>query len=419
MFLKLALLTVFLMSAIFLSCSNWLGDNDSNSKEQGNIVVAVSLEATTNTRGLRATAHTKIILQLLDENDNVLKDTSINNGGGVALCDMGKFTAGNEYKLAAWTENANGIVIHKPDTQSVIITANSNNSTIFNLQARVGSIIAQFAGVSTNIESFYMAFDSDSGFFEARVPRAVNTYISLDNVPYGAKGILSLKATRKDESLFVDWDTLFTFQRENIFLEFSTISNGGVSVSVSVDRPYNTIITGIGDSHNSIVFGEKTDIGLRITEFSYNYNGSRDFVEIANLSDKTLTFRSLMVEVVGSSRTFATAADITIKPQDVLVFTHTSGENFWKSREINAIFGSLNVVSGSSIIILRGDGVMLDYVMYFSGTNPSGWSNAPTRTSLYLHNKDPKLNNCPTSWRFSTETFTDGEQLLKGTPGRL
>lgn len=412
---QIIFLVIVFLSTIFISC-DWLTSANNNSGGNGNIFVAVSLEGV-NTTATRATAHTKLILRLLDDSENIIKDTSITTNKGVEFCNMGKIPAETDCKLIAWTEDVAGIVIHSPDTQSIVVEPNANSSVILSLQPRVGSIVAQFAGVLNTIDSFFMSFDSDSGFFETRVPRAVNTYLTLDNVPYGAKGNLSLKITKKDQSFLVEWDTLFTFKRENISLEFSFLSNGAVSMSVSLDNPYNTIITGIGDPNAD--FSQEINKGIVITEFSFNYGNNRNFVEIANLSDEEQYFDELTVEVIGSSKTSATAKNITLLPQETAVFANNGAKDFWEPQGVS-IFGTMNLVSTASIIMLKGDGELLDYIMY-TNDNASTWVKPSTRTSLYLAEKNgnPKFNNIPANWNISTDTIMDGSTIYYGNPGKL
>jgi len=423
MFTRSVFLAAFLASVLLLSCTSWLDADNDNSDGQGSILVVALLEEN-NSTGLRATAHTRLFLRLLDDSDNVLKDTSIASGDATIFCDIGKIPAGKECKIIAWTQDATGEVIHSPDTKTVIVEANKNSRVVLNLQPRVGSIIALFTNISSTIDSFFMVFDSDSGFFQARVPRAAHVFLALDNVPYGATGILSLHITRQDKSMLIEWDTLFTFRRENVSLEFSFINNGGMNVSVNIKSPYNTIIAGFGDPR--FVLDEETNVGVLVTEFSYNYGTNRNFVKVANLSDKEISFKELSVEIVGAnnSRSSTIARDVTLLPQQTFLFANRAFEDFWKSLEYDSIaFGSMALVSTASMILLRGDGVLIDYVLYF-GTNAaaSGWVSAPTRTSMVLTTNvaDPKINNFPSNWRPATDTaFIDGSTVYFGSPGKL
>jgi hypothetical protein len=436
---KLCFLTAILISILFLSCTSWLGADNTNSDEKGNILIAVSLEGvgSANSRGLRATAHTILLLQLLDDLNNIIKDMSVSKSDALILQDMGEFPAGKGYKIIAWTEDDAGIVIHSPDTQAVIIEANNANKVIMTLKSRVGSIVMQFTDVKNTIESFSLAFQSDSGYFNHNVLRGSNTsiYLTLDNVPYGANGNLSLKILNKNGSYLAEWDTLFTFERKNVSLLFSfgnddsnseiNILNGEMNIQINIENPYNTIISGIADS--KIVLGEEINSGIVITEFSYNFGtgDQRSFVEIANLSEKTVTFNKLSVEVYNNGSNSTVAENVKLEPHETIVFINAAAasKDFWEPKVAKLVLGGkFSLSAAGSIILVKGDGILLDYVMYpNSSVGNTGWAKPATRASLYLTelNGDPKFNNIPGNWRVSTDAFIDGTTIYYGNPGKI
>lgn len=426
MFKTLVFCGTIITSLMFLSCSAWLG-NDNENLEQGSIVVAVSLGESQNStttrsanRAIRTTKHTKLILEILDKEENTLKDTTISADGNLIICDMGKFSAGDALKIIAWTKDDSGVIIHRPDTQTVVVDADKNINIAMILQTRVGSIIARFAGVPTEVDSLFMTFNSDSGAFKSEMARELHSNLSLDNVPYGAQGKLSLKIRRKDQTYLVDWDTAFTFQRENISLEYSFLSDNddGINISVVTENSFNTIITGVADP--KVNFGEEENMGIVVTEFSYNYGNELNFVEISNLSQNELAFEELSVEIIGSSRTAAITNNITLSPQEVLLFANESAKDFWAEQE-NAFFGNIRLVSTGSIIIIRGNGVILDYVFY-SGTSIDNADllKVPARTSLQLStlNSNPEINNISSNWNISKNRFVINSNDYYGNPGK-
>jgi len=408
------------VSAVFalFSCS-WLEEESKNSDGSGKLFVAVSVENSNSTRrGLRETTHSKLFLRILDNYGSVIKDTSITSSNGLIMCNFSKIPAQKECSIIAWTQDAAGDIIHLPDTQSVIVDAGSTSNVALFLAPRVGSIFANFMAVATYIDSFFMSFDSDSGYFSARVPRATNTFISLDKVPYGANGKLSLQVTRKDKSFLVDWDTVLTFQKSDVSLELSFVNSGAANFSITIDKPSNTVISGFGDT--TIALDKESNIGVLITEFCVNGTGDKDFVEVANLSKTTVNFNELSIWVGSTSKAAITAKNVVIEPQKTFVFANTAAIDVWQNIDAT---GSLALVSTSAILRIYGDGVLLDYVIYFNENN-SGWpkvaSSGKCSWTLKENVADPKYNNIPSNWKVSTDTaFVDGTNIWYGSPGVL
>jgi len=227
-----------------------------------------------------------------------------------------------------------------------------------------------------------------------------------------------LQVTRKDKSFLVDWDTVLTFQKSDISLELSFVNSGAANFSITIDKPSNTVISGFGDT--TIALGKETDIGVLITEFCVNGTGDRDFVEVANLSNTAVSFNELSIWVGSNSKAAITAKNVVIEPQKTFVFANTAAIDVWQNIDAT---GSLALVSTSAILRIYGDGVLLDYVIYFNENN-SGWpkvsSSGKCSWTLKENVADPKYNNIPSNWKISTDTaFVDGTNIWYGSPGIL
>jgi len=428
---KLFFFVCFIIFAIFMSCS----DGEQPHVEDGSINVAVfavfpDTDADVDTdidesaRQPRATGYNRIFLRILDDADVAIRDTSVtpNPLHDVILCGFANIPAGKQYKIVAWTQDNEGFVIHTPDTQAVFVETNAYTNVVLSLQPRVGSIVAQFAIVPASINKFIMVFDSDSGLFQTEAARVVNTYIALNRVPYGANGKLTIRAQRTDGTFYIDWDTTnFTFRRENIFLQLSFLQRDAMQVSVNIRSPYNTVFTAFADINR--VLGEEKNIGVLMTEFCVNGSDNADFVQVANLSDSVVSFNELRLEAVGTSRQEIIARDVVIEPMTTFIFGHHTAPNYWDNIDIT---GNLALVSTSAILLLYGDGELLDYVIYFNYNNVnSGWSytSSSGRRSWVLKElvPNPQHNNHGSAWRLSTDTaLVDAQnRVWFGTPGIL
>ena len=431
MFGKFRMLIYIAVPLIFLSCSDWLGKESPTSKN-GSINVVTHFQGgaqnpadgnvASNQRHERATVYSRLFLRILDDRDIIVRDTAINTSGHIVLSGFANIPADAEYRIVAWTQDGEGYIIHSPDTQTVFVSPNANANAVMTLLPRVGSIIAQFAAAPTNIGMFFMSFDSDSGLFQAEAPRMINTYIALNRVPYGATGTLSIKAQRTDGTFHIDWDTTnFTFRRENAYLTLSFLQRDVMQVSVNIRSPYNTVFTAFTDINT--VLEEEKNLGIIISEFCVNAADNADFVEVANLSENPLTFNELTLEAIGTSRQTIVAQNVVIYPMSAFVFGNTTAANYWDNIDVT---GRLALVSTSAILLLYGDGELLDYVIYFNYANVnSGWPNTSSsgRRSWELKElvPDPKHNNFGGNWRLSTEVgLIDGQnRVWFGTPGVL
>jgi len=136
-----------------------------------------------------------------------------------------------------------------------------------------------------------------------------------------------------------------------------------------------------------------------------------------------VSFRELTLEAVGTTRQVIVAQNVVIDPMSTFVFGNHTAPNYWDNIDIT---GNLALVSTSAILLLYGDGALLDYVIYFNYNNvSSGWpyTSSSGRRSWELKelNPDPKHNNHGSAWRLSADTALVDEQnrVWFGTPGIL
>ncbi|MCL2845330.1 MAG: hypothetical protein FWE23_07775 [Chitinivibrionia bacterium] len=415
---KLFVVACFTIFAIFLSCSD-----DELLAKNGSINVAVlaAFPDDGNDRQSRATTYNRIFLRVLDDMDAIVRDTVITPSQDLILCGFANIPAQKEYRVIAWTQDAQGYIIHAPDTQAVFVETNANTNVILSLKPRVGSIIVQFAAVPSNISRFFMEFDSDSGKFSTDVPRATQTYIALNRVPYGATGTLSIRVQRTDGTFYIDWDTAnFTLRQEDVYGELSFLQRDDMRVSISIRSPYNTVFTAFTDINN--VLPAEKNIGVLITEFCVNGSEDADFVEVGNLSESVVAFNELRLVAIASSTLSITARNVVMPPMSTFVFGHHTAPNFWDNIDIT---GNLALVSTAATLLLYGDGELLDYVIYFNNNANSGWAQTAStgRRSWVLKElvADPKYNNFGGNWRLSTDTalVDDLGRAWLGTPGVL
>lgn len=362
---------------------------------------------------IRATTHSLIHVTVHAENGTLICDTTANSEKEICFLTIPGIKEGTGYVATAWSEDESGDTIHAPQIQLFDIAANENSSVTFQLHSICGSIIIELAEVPTSVDSLFAVFAADSGTFKAAKKRSSRIFLSLDKIPYGAKGTLRLTTVNSSQEIISTWDTLLTFTNQHISGEFSLVNNGELIAEISVDAPANTIFSGLGDTTSSL---ESETGDLIISEFcATGGSGSRscEFIEIYNPRSTSFSTDTLFIEV--GDKTIK-LPDITVQPDEYLVVSTTAG-SFWNPDRI----ASLDISSTSGLITLTSEEKLLDYVLFFNDSD-ANWKqlSSSSRTSWVLNSKylNCSTNNSGLFWEAATSIVvdTDGENWY-GSPG--
>ncbi|MGM0443628.1 MAG: hypothetical protein ACQEQV_05515 [Fibrobacterota bacterium] len=401
--------------AVLLICS--CADKIVETSEKGDLTVLLNVRSPNpEVRKSRFTSFSTLHIRVLSL-DGAYEDQQeldISVGTPVEMAEFDHVPAGS-HRVAAWTTDAAGDTIHAPSADTVEITSGEDAAVALTLAPRFGSIMAQLFDLPTSMDSLFFSFASDSGLFEVSHDRSSKLSLSLDKIPFGATGTLSLVCTREDGDTMTSWDTLFTFTGENTAFELSLINNGDVNISVTLEDIPVTTVTGSGDT--TVALAEENDAGLVMTEFCATGGGTdgKEYVEIHNTSDADKEFDTLVLTADGDE---CILADVVIPAGGYFTVGTEGASDVWDC-DCEADFG---LSSRSGVLMISAGDELFDYVVYFNDYEDAGWPDIGTSAKRSWVLKESELscekNNFGSSWvpAESLHNSVEGENWY-GTPG--
>ncbi len=398
------------LSLMFASCSK--SRSMVEEQTEGSVTLAVTTPEVSKSR---ATVATKLRVRIVNSAGTSVCDTTISIAGETSLITIPKLDQGTAYTAFAWTTDNSGTVIHSEKSTQFDVVTNQITSILLALLPRCGSIMMQLYDVPGTVDSVVLAFASDSGSFRTSKIGTAKMSLELDNVAYGAHGKLDLKMF-KGAAVLAEWDTTFTFTNQNISGQFSFLKSGGIETKITMEEPSNTIFSGSGDPTKKL---DEESGKLVITEFMANGGSTSspttngEFVEIYNPLTTPFTTDTLQLS---AGDKIIKLANITI-PAGGFYVVAAGGGSFWTP---DTTISTLDLIGTSGLISVSSNGVLHDYVIYFSTTS-SGWPalSPATKKSWEIDLVAPTavLNNFGANWRgcATTKTSADGT-LWSGNP---
>ncbi len=367
---------------------------------EGGATIAISSPESGNSRATKAT---KMSIRVTNKAGVSLKDTTLSLAGELTLFSLPKLEQADGYSATAWTTDDAGDTIHAPQTKQFTVITNQETSIILSLTPICGSIVIQLIDIPTAIDSLFLTFTADSGTFATSAVRSPKCALSLDKVPYGARGTLNLKMIDKAKSTVASWDTLFTFTNQDISGSFSFLKTGNVVTEITMTSPSSAIFSGNGDPTKAI---ESESGTLVITEFCVtggSGTSSGEFIEIHN--PKTTSFSTDTMVISAADKQYKIPS-VTIPAGGFYVVSGSLGA-FWSPE---TVIPGLDMVGTSGVVSVSSKGVMHDYIIYFNDAN-AGWpaltSSAKKSWELKTDKVSANKNNLGSSWNISTTAKID------------
>jgi hypothetical protein len=262
-----------------------------------------------------------------------------------------------------------------------------------------GSIYLQIGGVPTTIDSMGAVFTgSNGGRWAVAVVRAPRVFLSIDNIPNGTSGILSVAGyTAASDTLYRARSTLTINSRtlNTVKLSFDAVP-GGLLVSANM---------------GSGVVAEKESGALIITEIMYAANDS-EYVEVFNPSASPVTFDTLVLEIDGTRRLFT---GVSVAANGYFVFGR---QQLPWADTYSTVRSALDLSSnGNWITLITKDGTIVDQVVFCGGINQLEWPRISGKASICLQPGAYNAvdNNFGRYWTAATTPIT-GAPALMGTP---
>ena len=318
------------------------------------------------------------------------------------------------YVVWCWTTNSDGDTIHTPVSDTFDIVKDSTTNCTLSLLPRVGSLLLQLSEIPTSVDTISFTFESDSGRYSALKKRSSTLFLSLDVIPYGARGVVSVAGFDATADTTLWWSDTLTFMGgQSVEMSFSTA--GVFTTALTVETPSNSVIVGTAGSRP--VLREKNG-GVYISEFcatAGSGSSSRDFVEIYNGSAQKQEFSALTL-VVGTAQ--KQLGVVSLEAGEFLTVGSSAAHEVWGIDSLR----TLDLTSTSGQLYLYDGSQLLDYLFYANDTAmawPKLSSSAKKSWEYHGESTNAEGNNYPEYWQISQEEHAqfDGSSWC-GTPGR-
>jgi hypothetical protein len=328
--------------------------------------------------------------------DTIRKAYKFNGGDSSSTFTISDVPAGKARLIEAWTKNLNNLVIHSGDAKKIDLASGELKPVDFVLFPKRGSIYIDITDIPATIDHISASFTFGiSDTLNVSQKRSAKTYLTIDNVPDSAAGMLCIAG------ISASGDTVYRSSMPLVFYacQNATYSaqvtkvNTGISLGIAAQTPATTVI--------SASMGAKKPFDnekgpLIISEIMYAANDS-EYVEVYNPLGKDTTFDTLILDIDGIYRFFT---NIAVKSKGFFVFGR---KNFPWINAVHPVSSALDLASsgGNWITIRAKDSTAMDWVAFEGGTNDQGWPNIGTaKKSIVLDSlvSDPAYNNYGANW---------------------
>ena len=329
-----------------------------------------------------------------------------------------KIPPGKNRSVTIWVVDKKGEKTHIDSLVSRTVNIEEQKVTpvYATLIPAAGSIYLQFINLPSNCSVVYARFVSydEKVIVENSVNKATRTFLSLDNIPHDADGILTVilkGATGDTVKIAVVNDMTFNARSDSaIDLEFNE-TGGRMAVDVAVYVPGVTV-----GSYNYSKSSESSvnETGeLIITEIMWSAVND-NYIELYNPANDVF-FDMLTTDIDGTKRYFDS---VTIAPKGYVVIGR---QNLPYVDIFTPTTGGLPITStGNWITVRRGkDGPVIDRVICAGGNSATGWPPVSGKRSIELARDKYSAtdNNYGKNWSAASE-FINEESPYYGSPGR-
>lgn len=406
--------------AVLAAITLWGGCSDPSSPTAGTSAsIAIRARVVSPSAGKQlsieqTTWDSLVIVLAYDGADTVRHAVALAMDNPVVTDTIDGIAADDNIRLSAQTVNTNGLVVHRALEQTIDLAPNETEAVTLWLEPVRSSIYIELTDVPTSVSTVAACFATDTDTLCRQTPRSPRiTSLSIDNVPDGATGILTLAGLDSSgDTLYVTSVPLTSNAGASatIWADF-TQSPAGLSANVTLTEPAPTLVAGsmTGSSAGGPEAGP-----LIISEIMYMANGA-EYVELHNPTATDALFDTLIVDKDGDTRILT---DVTVAAGGFFVLGRA--DSTW----VDAVlpFLDLSSTSGNSLAIRTKHDEIVDWVAFVTRGNDIEWPDIPSaRVSVVLDSLvvDPTYNNYGGHWRpactpLSTDSSTCG---TPGTPG--
>jgi hypothetical protein len=332
--------------------------------------------------------------------DTILRTFKFGVSDAFINCTLGAVPAGKGRLVEVWTKNNKNLVIHGAPGKKVDLASGEIKAMDFALLPKCGSIYVNIANVPVAVGSdtmnlVYAVFAFGSRAFSDSVARAKNVFLTIDDVPDSASGTLSIVGVGKSDDTLYRYSQPLTFYatRDTAFSAKLIGVSTGISMQISASPPAGTIVSASMDPQKAI---DREKGPCVITEIMYAANDS-EYVEIYNTLSHDTTFDTLILDIDGAYRYFAS---VQCKAKGFFVFGR---KNLPWVDATHTVSSALDLLTGggNTVVLRAKDSCAMDMVSFEGGTNNQEWPNfSSVKKSIVLDSlvSDPTYNNFGKNW---------------------
>ena len=416
-----AYLALAFCAILTLSC----GKSPTAQANNSSLVVNATIDESGTGVGLsrmQSTSWNRLVISVTASDMAELRDTElVVSGISLQTATISPIPAGSKRIVCAYTIDATGDTVHAPAYDTINVSVGQTAVASLSLHPRMGSIMMQLTGADPRIDSISLSFVTALKTWSAKVKSGVHPYASLDYIPYGTSGILTVTAIDSSGKIILSWTkNPFVMSDSNSTISSSFVNTGMIQISTHIISPGTNLITGLLSSTDTLQ-SERSgpDSVLVISEIMFTGgtgSTSCDYVEIANPCAYPQNFDTLFLDVLSSSNSTKTMTGISIPAHGFIVAGNVGDSAIFKP----TVTLSLDLVATSTQLSLRTKrNQILDRVFYENDQNSLGWpvlsSSAKTAVALDSIAADPLWNNYGSHWHKCTSTI--GSSTYFGTPG--
>lgn len=323
--------------------------------------------------------------------------------------------AGENREVRVYTKDKSNQVLHQDSliTQTVRVVAENVTVIFVKLKPGSGSFYLQIANVPDTVDTVVAVFTTGEKTWTSSVKRSSKVLLSLDNIPNGTAGTLSVYGINVQKDTLYRASTPITYILSNtatVHLSFHT-QPGTLGLSIMITPAPSTIVSanmGVY-THDTMETGE-----IFITEIMYASNDS-EYIELYNPSTIAASYDTLYIDIDGEIRALT---NVIITPNGY--FTIGRRQLPWVSVAMSPV-SLLDLTQNGNWITLRNKAKeVIDRVVYTGVSNTQEWLQVSGKRSLQLqsHRYSAQMNNYGNSWKVSQELIS-GSTSQYGSPGSL
>lgn len=409
---------------LFLSCGTI--NNESPSSE-GTVDLRLWIDPGPSKPSSRETNWTDLIINIISlENDTINDTIALETSNAFNSFMLNNIKSNIQQTINIFTIDNIGDTIHGPAIDTFTLIPGGTVAITMELFPIKGSMYLMLSNFPSYIDSIGFFFTTPTEEFSIKERKSTKFYTSLDKIPYGTTGTISVKGYDNSNDERMSWSLEnYTFTADDITLEANFLDIGTTNLQMTIHEPGKTLIWGIMNdtikAEEEIFSPDSQLIISEVMSSAGSGSNSADYIEIYNSS---ITFDSLFFDtlLIITSNNNYTISDIGIKKGGFYTIggPGVPDQTNWS---INKIINLDFTSTSESVLLKNKNNRLLDKIFYVTQNGYMGWptNSSSSKTSLVLdtlyEGLSPDYNNYGSNWLKANSPIHTLFPEYFGTPG--